>query len=575
MKTREKAFQGVRVAGALIFFSFAFYGLGQARETGQTPPAASSPVPTVANLPPIAQPLVPEGAFAVELANALMAGQPQTAAEAESLLSSMGIEPKNGWIDDYPVTPDIIGEIEKSVAEAAAAKRLKMSKDQAHTAVKNLEAKLGLSIAPATQTAPSGGLGNSTIYKYKDKAGVLHFTDRYESIPQEYRDQIETIRGEARPQPSMGPISNATETQINPEETETEVDHYASNPANPAPEVINNYYYNDGPPVVTYYPPPSPYSYMYAWVPYPFWCSKVFFPGFFILHDFHRTVFFHKRPFVLTNHVVHVRTHTVFRIDPVKRHLGGSAAFHPATSRKLLSTARAQASARAIVTLSQQRGESAKAAPAPRMGKASPSTPGTGASQKVRQNPGAANSQRMTPSIVNPGTQPAPGGTRFSSADGKTRINPSTSERRSETKGSRAFNEVRTVRQPNRVDEGSPKPQTLNGQNGSEPRNPAVPSRHNIVPPLIDSRNSGRPTPSAGAPNLRVEQKEFVRPGSIGNRNEMNFDPPRAFESPTFSPPTGAPQTGVFSRPSVSPGRILSPLSPVNGGSFGGVRGGR
>jgi hypothetical protein len=312
MKKRQETFLGVLVAGVLVLSPSVFWEAGPTREQGAAIAAVPSSVRTVAPLPLIAQPLVPEGAFAVELANGLMLGQPQTAAEAESLLSSAGIEPKNGWIDNYPMTPDIIGEIEKSVAEAAAAQRIGMSRDQAQRTVKNLEDQFGLRVTPAASTASTGGFGNSTIYKYKDKAGVLHFTDRYESIPPEYRDQIETIRGEARSQPSMGLVSNGNEPQVNADETEME--NAASNPPYPVPEVINNYYYNDGPPVVTYYPPPDPYLYMYTWVPYPFWCSRVFFPGFFVLHDFHRTVYGHKQPFVLTNHVVHVRTHTVYRI---------------------------------------------------------------------------------------------------------------------------------------------------------------------------------------------------------------------------------------------------------------------
>lgn len=40
----------------------------------------------------------------------------------------------------------------------------------------------------------------AAFYKYIDKNGTVHFTDRYESIPQEYRDQMKTIREEPRPQ---------------------------------------------------------------------------------------------------------------------------------------------------------------------------------------------------------------------------------------------------------------------------------------------------------------------------------------------------------------------------------------
>jgi len=59
--------------------------------------------------PPISQTLVREGDFAVKLAESLKMGKPQGEAEAESMLASAGVAPKNGWIADYPLTPDIIG----------------------------------------------------------------------------------------------------------------------------------------------------------------------------------------------------------------------------------------------------------------------------------------------------------------------------------------------------------------------------------------------------------------------------------------------------------------------------------
>ena len=51
---------------------------------------------------------------------------------------------------------------------------------------------------------------------------------------------------------------------------------------------IHDYYTTERPPVMTYYPPPSYYSGYYDWVPYPFYFSRGYYPGFFILHDFHR-----------------------------------------------------------------------------------------------------------------------------------------------------------------------------------------------------------------------------------------------------------------------------------------------
>jgi hypothetical protein len=51
---------------------------------------------------------------------------------------------------------------------------------------------------------------------------------------------------------------------------------------------INYYYATEGPPIMTYNPPPSYYSSYYDWVPYSFYFSRGYYPGFFILRDFHR-----------------------------------------------------------------------------------------------------------------------------------------------------------------------------------------------------------------------------------------------------------------------------------------------
>ena len=103
-------------------------------------------------------------------------------------------------------------------------------------------------------------------------------------------------------------------------------DSYSGTPSDsgkyPNPTVINNYYTEQGPPVVTYYAPPPDYYYLYGWVPSPFWWSGFWFPGFFILNDFHRTVFIHNRPFFVSNHFNDIRRHRVFRIDPADRFHG-------------------------------------------------------------------------------------------------------------------------------------------------------------------------------------------------------------------------------------------------------------
>ena len=346
----------------LLISLLAIYGKAEA--------VSSPPVTTTdrmdASIPPVEQALVPEGVLAIQLVETLKMGQVQDEAQAENMLSSAGIEPKNGWIAGYPVTPPIIDEIEKGVLSAAEAGKLRMGKDEAQKAVQSLKIKLGLNVAPginvqpaASQTAPRGGAGNTVIYKYTDKEGVIHFTDRYESIPKEYLNRIEMIQGSARPQISTEPADEITPP------------HGNYDIPNPGPEVINNYYYDYGPPVVTYYPPPEPYGYLYAWVPYPFWCSGLYYPGFFILHDFHRHVFFHEKPVVVTNHVV--AKNGVHIIDPVSRTLQGSMGPNRVTSQRAFSSPGVQSNARTIVGLTQKRTAPATVPTPSRIAKAAPS----------------------------------------------------------------------------------------------------------------------------------------------------------------------------------------------------------
>jgi hypothetical protein len=210
-------------------------------------------------------------------------------AEAETLLASAGIAPKNGWISDYPVTPDILGELQNAVAAAADSNRLSMGKDEALEILERVSADLGLYILA----------DNSGEYKETPQPTTIQYTE---------------------------------------------------------PTVINNYYYREGPPVITYYRPPPAYLYLYAWVPYPFWYSRFFFSGFFILHDFHKVSIIQKRVVVTTNHVFHRHHRRFVKVDPVKRRWGRSIrgaakSYH----RRALNRAAAHRGARSILQRSHDR----------------------------------------------------------------------------------------------------------------------------------------------------------------------------------------------------------------------------
>ncbi len=203
--------------------------------------------------PPISQALVREGEFAIKLAEALRIGTAKSEAEAESMLASAGIAPKNGWIADYPMTPDIIGELEEAVSQAVDAQKLALGKDEALKVLRTVAVEQELPIIA------EGG-------------------------PDEY---------------SESPPPTAPEYM--------------------APSEIDNYYYVEGPPIVTYYPPPWDYYYLYAWIPSPFWYSGFYFPGFFILHDFHRYIHRHGHDFVVTNHWRDHRTGRILAVEPARR----------------------------------------------------------------------------------------------------------------------------------------------------------------------------------------------------------------------------------------------------------------
>jgi hypothetical protein len=87
---------------------------------------------------PIEQTLVREGFFAMKLADTLKIGEVKSEAEAESRLALMGIAPRNGWIADYPLTLNIIGELENAIGAAADSGKIAIKKDEAIKAFQNL-----------------------------------------------------------------------------------------------------------------------------------------------------------------------------------------------------------------------------------------------------------------------------------------------------------------------------------------------------------------------------------------------------------------------------------------------------
>lgn len=124
--------------------------------------------------PPIEQPLVREGDFAIKLVEILKIGAAQNEAEAEAILSSYGIAPKNGWITDYPVTPDIVGELQNAIMDAVEGGRLPMERDEAFKAFQDLVAALHLPIVADTSGSGTGRGPGNDYERYYDQTVVNH-----------------------------------------------------------------------------------------------------------------------------------------------------------------------------------------------------------------------------------------------------------------------------------------------------------------------------------------------------------------------------------------------------------------
>jgi len=323
---------------ALSLLSTASHGQG---EKDGTPLPTPTNTRTGINLPSVEQTLVPESVFAMQLAGALQLGPVTGEAKAEELLSSLGIEPKNGWIAEYPVTPEVLGDVEHGIAVASDQKKITLTKDQALKVFVDVKASLGFDVKPGP--SPPAGLikksGTTTIYNYTDNKGETHFTDDLDSIPKANRTNMKII-SQAALNKALGSIGGGSPQAPGPQYT-----------AKPNPEAINQQYEEQGgPPVVTYYAPPIPYSYLYSWFPYPFWSTGFYYPGYFVLKDFHRHVVVNRHPYFVTHH--HGGGSDFSRslnTGPVNRGLQGQLEPGRMNYSRGFSTPSAQSGARAIV----------------------------------------------------------------------------------------------------------------------------------------------------------------------------------------------------------------------------------
>ena len=170
--------------------------------------------------PPIGQPLVSEGEFAVELTTALNLASPHDEAAAEDALASINIAPRNGWISDYPMTPDIIAEVRDSTARSASSGSLRMAETEATGIVDSVSTAMNLPIKVA---------GGKHAYESSSSSSSRSDSEYDSGSDFEYQS------------------SSSSEYQSNPGAPPPEVSEYA------APADIEGYYNDYGPPIVSYF----------------------------------------------------------------------------------------------------------------------------------------------------------------------------------------------------------------------------------------------------------------------------------------------------------------------------------
>ncbi len=118
--------------------------------------------------PPVAQTLVREGDFAVRLAAELNLGKPENEALAEDMLARAGVSPMNGWISDYPMTPEIIGQLGDSITAAAGEGKLPMTAGEATKGLYSLASTMNLPTpaGPGTGTMPEAPSNSTVVNNY-------------------------------------------------------------------------------------------------------------------------------------------------------------------------------------------------------------------------------------------------------------------------------------------------------------------------------------------------------------------------------------------------------------------------
>jgi hypothetical protein len=117
--------------------------------------------------PPVEQPLVREGDFAIKLAAELNLGTADDEETAVTLLAQVGVAPANGWLPDYPVTPQILGQLSEAITQAVADGSLRIAPGDADQILSRVAAEMSL-------PEPAGSAGTETVATAPSDAAVIN-----------------------------------------------------------------------------------------------------------------------------------------------------------------------------------------------------------------------------------------------------------------------------------------------------------------------------------------------------------------------------------------------------------------
>ncbi len=155
--SKMKKWLAVVMAASLLLYPFAGFAQDAGPQTTQPQQA-----------PPVAQTLIREGDFAIKLAAQLNLGTPDNEAVAEDMLVKAGVAPLNGWISDYPMTPEIVGQLGDSISAAAGKGTLPVTAGEATKGFYTLVSEMSLPTpaGPGAGTVPEGSANPTVVNNY-------------------------------------------------------------------------------------------------------------------------------------------------------------------------------------------------------------------------------------------------------------------------------------------------------------------------------------------------------------------------------------------------------------------------